>query len=301
MSVSSKEMRQAVESRLARIFIGEGFDDPIKRRIFLGDMPDMEKYLHAREEIDSKRSKGDFPSCLLPCYKEPLLTAAQEHHQTRKYNLLKLMAKERLAAGQVRYAHCFIQRAIEVGNQVAEANFRLAANIIRKKVGLQDEEKLSDAYLDVMKAVDYFDFTRGNKFSTYATWIVHRTLIRTWQHQQRERDRGFFLVDTDSMAENVVAGDHGHEEEQQYEINKQTVGYLLEHCGLPSGDEKDLQRRQYILTRRFGLGQATSMTLEEIGRELGISKERVRQLEDSSIKNILRFLQERREQRRKVA
>ena len=297
----TEEMRRAVESRLTRLFVVDGFDDPVKRRIFLGDMPDMEKYLQAKEKIATQRSQAVFPPCLLPCYKEPLLSGLQEYHQVRKYNLLKHLAKERLADNQVRYAHCFIQRAIEVGNQVAEANFRLAASIIRQKVGLQDEEKLSDAYMDVMKAVDYFDYTRGLKFSTYTTWIIHRTLIRTWQNQQRERERGFFLVDTDSMAENFECSGHGHEEERQYEVNKQTVAYLLDHCGLPNGDEQDLQRRQYILTHRFGLGQAENMTLEEIGRRLGISKERVRQLENSSIQNILRFLEERREQRRKVA
>ena len=301
MSMTPEKMRRAVESRLARLFVVDGFDDPIKRRIFLGDMPDMEKYLKAKDEIAIKRSQGNFPACLMPCYKEPLLTAAQEYHQARKYNLLKLLAKERLSEGQVRYAHCFMQRAIEVGNQIAESNFRLAASIIRQKVGLKDEEKLSDAYMDVMKAVDYFDYTRGLKFSTYTTWIIHRTLIRTWQSQQRERERGFFFVDTDTMGENFVSSSHGHEQEQQYQIDKQTVAYLLDHCGLASGDENDLQRRQYILTHRFGLGQARSMTLEEIGKELGISKERVRQLESSSIKNILRFLQEKREQRRKVA
>jgi len=293
----NQKLIDAIEPRLKRIFTIEEFDQPSKCRIYLGDMPDMEKYLQAKEKVAEERSRGQFLACMLPCYKEPLLNRSQEQHQFRKYNLLKYMAQKRLAQNQFRYAHCLIERAIEIGNQIASANFRLAVSIVKKRSGV-DEDKISDGYIDVMKAVDFFDWRKGFKFSTYTSWIISNTLIGNYHIQQRECER---MSNFEETFENFECKDSFYEDEQKYEFDKKTVANLLEHCGPINAQLEDLKRRQYILSHRFGLGELEQRTLKEIGLSLGISKERVRQLEATSMEFIRNYLENQQKSPKKAA
>jgi DNA-directed RNA polymerase specialized sigma subunit len=61
--------------------------------------------------------------------------------------------------------------AIKIRNIIAQLNCKLA-----KQIKKYDEEILSDAYLDILNAVEYFDYRLGNKFSTYATWVLKRII-----------------------------------------------------------------------------------------------------------------------------
>lgn len=271
--------------KLKRLFVVEGFDSESSRLVFLGEIPDSVKYQQARAklQVEVEKVKPTLPECLLPCYREPLLNKEQEYHLSRKYNLLKYLAKLKYEGGYVRSALSLFEKAEEVGNWLATANFRLAANAVKKVAGL-DEDQISEAYIDVMRCVDYFDYTRGNKFSTYATWVLKRTMARSWQLELKEKERGLVSIDSGDFADLLPAGSSGYGEETQLEQLRMTIEYLLDFC-VPAGSQ-DKDRRIKILVYRFGLRGHEPKTLQEIGDELNISKERVRQLERTSLEEI---------------
>jgi RNA polymerase primary sigma factor len=122
--------------------------------------------------------------------------------------------------------------------------------------------------MSLLRAVEKFDFSRGNKFSTYATWAIMKNYARSIPEEKRRRERyqtgkeELFDIapDTRSDEQELLAS----AEQKTHQVNR-----LLEYL--------DPRERQ-ILRMRAGLDNAEGMTLEEIGQQLGITKERVRQL-----------------------
>ena len=123
--------------------------------------------------------------------------------------------------------------------------------------------------MSLIRAVEKFDFSRGNKFSTYASWAIMKNFARTIPEENYRRDR--FVTGHEEMFE--AAADNRtdeHEYESALKRMQEAVKGML-------GRLDDRERR--IIISRFGLGGASEQTLEQLGRELGITKERVRQIE----------------------
>jgi RNA polymerase primary sigma factor len=133
--------------------------------------------------------------------------------------------------------------------------------------------------MPLIRAVERFDYSRGFKFSTYASWAIMKNFARTIPQERSRRDR--FVTGLEEMFE--AAADHRtdeHEFESDYRCNYEAVQGLL-------GPLNDRERR--ILVSRYGLDGASELTLDQLGKELGITKERVRQIE-SRAKDKLRKL-----------
>jgi RNA polymerase primary sigma factor len=176
--------------------------------------------------------------------------------------------------------------ALTVKNQIIRANLRLVVSIAKKRVGPTNNffELVSDGNMSLIRAVEKFDFSRGFKFSTYASWAIMKNFARTIPEEKTRRDR--FVTGHDEMFD--AAADHRSDEretESDHRRNQETVRGML-------GRLSDRERQ--ILVSRYGLNGSAELTLEQLGRELGITKERVRQIESRAQEKLRKFALERR-------
>ena len=208
-----------------------------------------------------------------------LLGRDQEVHLFRKMNYLKFRAVElrealnpwRPRTSDLDSIDRFLMEARAVKDQLIRANLRLVVSIAKKRVSPYHDllGLVSDGNLTLIRAVEKFDFSRGFKFATYASWAIMNNLARSFTCERRRRDR--FVTGVEEPLE-YAADNHSdeHEAEVEYHRNQETVRRML-------GLLTDRERR--ILVCRFGLDGVEELSLQRIGQELGISKERVRQIE----------------------
>jgi RNA polymerase primary sigma factor len=275
------------------------FDRPEMEAEILAPMPGHEEYQARRR---SMRVPRDVPPELAACYEYPLLSAEQERHLFRQMNYLKYRASKlrdqlkdesgKVISTQARSAILDqIEQLQEQANAVKEmlinANMRLVVNIAKRHAGQTDNffELLSDGNMSLIRAVEKFDFGRGFKFSTYASWAIMKNFARSIPDEKHRRER--FVTGHDEVFE--IAPDtrtDEHEAVASKERASVSVNRLLEYLE---------PREREIIRMRAGLdNHAKGMTLEEIGQQFGITKERVRQLNARAMKK-LRSLAEKQD------
>jgi RNA polymerase sigma factor (sigma-70 family) len=162
--------------------------------------------------------------------------------------------------------------ALHDRNEIVTANTRLVIAIVKKFANVRKtfDELLSEGIETLLRATDKFDYSRGFRFSTYATTAVRRTFFRSLQNAQRDRDR-IFTVDQAELADQPDPADASPADDQCRQQKTQAIKRLLRRLN---------HRERYILSRRYGLeADGASQTLQSLARDLGVCKERVRQLE----------------------
>lgn len=275
--INSKRAERILELPLEYVASAE-FGKADAEATLLGPMPQPE---HAPRRA---RAPSGLPPYLASLYEFPLLTKEQEVHLFRKYNYAKYRASqlreqldpERPAAQLLGEIERIYRLAVDTKNQIMQANLRLVVAIV-KKSGAHAEsfhERISDGNISLLKAIEKFDYTRGFKFSTYASWAIKRNSAGNYVRQMKQADR--YRTGHDEVLDSVPGYRANHYvEEAAQERHEAVVGKILD-C---------LDRRERgIIERRFGLGSDKEpQTLKEIGDDLRVSKERVRQIETRAI------------------
>jgi len=179
------------------------FDDPALEAVITADMPDAEAFEESRRKM---RIPKDAPPELMSNYEMPLLTKDQEQHLFRKMNFLKYRAAKllegmRLPSGLINYARLRVETLDQIEANLKEAtkvkellircNMRLVTSIAKRHAGQVENffELLSDGNMSLMRAVEKFDFSRGNKFSTYASWSIMKNYARSIPDEKNRRER----------------------------------------------------------------------------------------------------------------
>ena len=246
-------------------------------------------------ELATKKPRlpSGLPPYLASLYEVPLLTREQEAHLFRKMNYLKYKAgklREKLDPTRPKSVlmdqiEALYDEAVATKNQIIRANLRLVVSIAKRHVGIAENffELVSDGNMSLMRAVEKFDYSRGNKFSTYASWAIMKNYARTIPDEHRLRDR--FRTSQSEMftATEDDRSDQFEQETTQLQREFQ-VGKILE--GLD-------EREQRIIIRRFGLERGHEpLTLKQVGAEMGVTKERIRQIEARAISKLRRAAEE---------
>ena len=274
-----------------RVFPHPSFDDPKQIKSILAELPDFEKFQKDNKKIVESLANSITPE-MRPCYEATLLTPVQEQHLFRKMNYYKYKAKQLLAVNfkkiselRVSKIEKLLEQARTIRNDIARSNFRLATQILKLQITFYREHSLtdallSDAYFDVLKAVDYFNWTLGHRFSTYATWVVKKNFFRDSKQKINQAER-FGCLDEEN-AHVIESKTSGFAEESEYEVQKKVVQKLLKM--LAEGDcSTDNRRQVFVLENYFGVNGKERQTLEGISAKLGVTKERVRQLKEKGL------------------
>lgn len=233
------------------------------------------------------RAPSGLPTYLAALYDMQLLTREQEYHLFRKMNYLKFRASGLRAKLDVSEPSASLmdeieqlyRQSVEVKNHIVQANLRLVVSISKRHMKSSDDffSLVSDGNMSLFRAVEKFDYARGNKFSTYASWAIMKNFARSIPDEFKHNDRFRTATDEVFMAHQDTRGDHYAQELAQQQRQKQ-INRILNKLD---------QREQQIIIRRFGLDHGHEpLTLKEVGEEMGVTKERIRQIEARALSKL---------------
>jgi RNA polymerase primary sigma factor/RNA polymerase sigma factor len=269
------EMRARRVLELPLDYIGNpDFAKPGIEKVVLAAMPDSD------QPAKKTRLPSGLPPYLASLYEVPLLNREQEGHLFRRFNFLKYRAAELRRDVDVQRAKSSVmdeieslyEQAVATKNQIVRANLRLVVSIAKRHVGQGENffELVSDGNMSLIRAVEKFDYARGNKFSTYASWAIMKNFARTIPDEHRRKDR--FRTSQSEMFDSTQETRSDQYEQESAQLQREVqVGKILERLD---------EREQKIIISRFGLDhQHEPLTLKEVGAEMGVTKERIRQIE----------------------
>ncbi len=283
------EMRaQQLHLRTIDYMYNAQFDLPNADQIILTDLPEPDP---AKKAAKTVKAPPDLPAYLKALYEVPLLTIAKERWLFRKYNFLKFKAEKfrqqidltRIRTTQLKQIETLLVQANIVKNQIVRSNLRLVVSIAKKHLGGPQTlfELISDGNVSLMKAVEKFDYALGNRFSTYGSWAIIRNFARSVSKERYQLDR--FSTSFESVLD--IAASLRTYDPNEFNVSelRESIDSVLIHLS---------PRERSILIDHYGLDQHGQVkTFEQLGKRLGLSKERVRQIEVNALQKLRQILQ----------
>jgi RNA polymerase sigma factor (sigma-70 family) len=276
--------RAIVEERLAQLLRRKVkfIDDPLYHQ---PDSAEVIEQLVSQEELpavskaEETRIPGDLPAYLQDLYRTPLLSRGRERALFLKFNFHKyqfVIARRKTEpqfarARDLKRLEAIRRSIVQVKNQIVKANLRLVVSVARKHLrgGLSLMELISEGNLTLIRAVDSFDTHKGNRFSTYVTFALMKGFARSVPEMLA---RGHDASGGDAILETVA--DWRNSRTPMDLANRDEVRQLMSRL---EGRERD------VIDAHYGLNSGRPATYEQVGSRMGLSKQRVRQIEQSAL------------------
>ncbi|MCK5902216.1 MAG: RNA polymerase sigma factor RpoD [Cocleimonas sp.] len=318
---------RGLERQIMRLCIGKA---EMKRIHFIKSFPQNETNIKWLDKVTKA----------LPQYRDVL-----EHHRADitflQQQLIRIEGETSLSITQVKD----LNRVVSVGEakarrakkEMVEANLRLVISIAKKYTnrGLQFLDLIQEGNIGLMKAVDKFEYRRGYKFSTYATWWIRQAITRSIADQARTIRIPVHMIETINKLNRVSRkllqekGREGTPEELAVamEMPEDKVRKVMKiakepiSMATPIGDDEDSSlgdfiedsnvqspldsatssslgnttrdvlssltpREAKVLRMRFGIDMNTDHTLEEVGKQFDVTRERIRQIEAKALRKL---------------
>jgi RNA polymerase sigma factor (sigma-70 family) len=280
--VNEVRAKQLIQQPVDYIY-NPDFDDPDKGEMMLAEMPGKAEFEAKRRVMQPPK---DVPPQMAHLYEWPLLSKEQEQHLFRKMNYLKHRLHKlrqevdpaRAKVADLQHMEDLREQIKEVRDQLINCNQRLVYAQAKQRLGPGEniDDLVSDGNLSLMRAVEKFDYGRGNKFSTYATWAIMKNFARSIPDEKTHKQR--YMTGHDELFDGKA--DVRTDEQEVLaaaDAARDRVNRLLDHL--------DARTRE-VIRMRTGLDGSEEMTLEQIGQHFGITKERVRQINVRGMKQL---------------
>ena len=271
----------------------------------------------------------------------PLLTADEEIVLAKKMKegsiSKKRLSTEELTDEETKELNAAVKEGAAAKKRLSEANLRLVVSIAKRYVGrgMQFLDLIQEGNLGLIKAVEKFDYEKGFKFSTYATWWIRQAITRSIEYQEKTIRIPVHMVETITKVKkpsSQLLHKNGHDptpEEIAAELNlpveriREIMRIAQDPVSLetPIGEEEDshlgdfipdedapapadaaslillkeklgevlstlTEREEKVLRLRFGLEDGRQRTLEEVGKEFDVTRERIRQIEAKALRKL---------------
>lgn len=278
------EVRALIDTK-PRCIHNPMFSDPDADALIL-EIPEPPGETVAR----NRRPSGELTWCLGAAFEPHLLTREQEADLFRRYNYLKFKALRLLdnleptsaldhEIGEVQQ---LLSLAFEIRNRLVRHNLRLVVSIAKRfsRDASALSDLLSEGNITLMRTVEAFDFARGNKFSTFATTALTRSLLHAIAVSRKRNGR--FVAASHDQLEQIP------DSQTSTEVSLESADVVrVLWQALSQLDE----RARTVIIRRFGLSNGGSKeTLADIGRDFGVTKECIRQVQKAALDRLRQFL-----------